>query len=247
MPEPPAFIDYANGGAPPSSLSRPSTRPAQFVRESKRPSPPRAILPEAPESPEEESTANAAGVGAGGGRRTNVSNDTYANRFNTQRQGSSQINGFSQANGSSINSAPSSSQSSSRRPTYDGEPIDPMAQTFIKVGSNAHRVDLSNDPQQFSRSGGSSPLQHGTKGADPLAEQMEHPKNVASGSGIVRKNERAGQPTRKGNMDSAAGPSSLPPSSSNASTSSSHGHARSSTNYSTISPETTTTTKEMLL
>ena len=116
-------------------------------------------------------------------------------------------------NGSSVNGYGSGSASgssapvqSSRRPMtvtqssqllytllhdLTAEPIDPMAETFIKVRSNAYKVDLLKDPQKqggsSSHTGGplSSSTQNGT--IDPLAKHMEDLKSAISSSGSVRR------------------------------------------------------------
>jgi len=220
IPDPPPFINYATGEAPPS---RPP-RQAQFSRSSQRPPPQR------PPPVEEEPTMNTAGVGAGGSKRRDHQPD---GRTAAQTPGSSRD---PQVNGSSVNAA----STSTSRPTaknirdQNAEPIDPTAETFIKVGSNTYKVDPSNDPQQgSSRSGAPSAVQSGPKGVDPLAEQMENLKNAASGSGGVRKSgtwkqsdQRPGQSSsRKGTAESTAGPSSLSLPQPNANASGSQGQA----------------------
>ena len=65
IPNPPTFVNYRTPDAIPSSSLRPTTRPAQFIRSSSRPSPVR----QNPVQQEEEPTVGAAGVGAGGGSR----------------------------------------------------------------------------------------------------------------------------------------------------------------------------------
>jgi len=79
------------------------------------------------------------------------------------------------------------------------EPIDPNAETFIKVGNHAYKVDLSNDPQQQHHSGLSSVRQinhnqlaasptRQNSGVDPLMKQLEELQNAVSSTGSVRRN-----------------------------------------------------------
>ncbi|GLB37905.1 putative fes/CIP4 homology domain containing protein [Lyophyllum shimeji] len=72
------------------------------------------------------------------------------------------------------------------------EPIDPTAETYIKIGNNAYRADPTNDPQRqsgmYNRANPSSPAKQGSNGAiDPLAKQLENLKNAVSSSGSVRR------------------------------------------------------------
>ena len=258
IPDPPTFVNYTTPDAIPSSSSRPTTRPAQFTRSSSRPSPVR----QNPVQQEEEPTAGAAGVGAGGGsRRGDPQADAPLSRQPTQNRGGSSahtqhaqqplavngssVNGYGSGSASGSASGSSAPAQSSRRPTtvtqssqppyrlpHDptAEPIDPTAETFIKVGSNAYKVDLSKDPQKqggsSSRAGGpSSSSQNGA--IDPLAKHMEDLKSAVSSSGSVRRKsgvwrqppppQTAGQSSsRKGTMESPVGSSALSPPSSNA-------------------------------
>ncbi|KAF5322381.1 hypothetical protein D9619_001607 [Psilocybe cf. subviscida] len=76
------------------------------------------------------------------------------------------------------------------------ETIDPTAETFIKVGNSAYKVDLSKDPQQLgsgpsNRANATSPLkQLSTNGTtvDPLVKQLEELQMAVSTSGSVRRN-----------------------------------------------------------
>ncbi|KAL0955639.1 hypothetical protein HGRIS_001872 [Hohenbuehelia grisea] len=93
-------------------------------------------------------------------------------------------------------------QQSSRIP-HDphAEPIAHNAETYIKVGQNAYKVDLSKDPQQRPGSSvgkaagtpASSTLSLSPTGAsgpmDPLAKQMEELKRAVSNSGSIRRKE----------------------------------------------------------
>ncbi|KAF9562963.1 hypothetical protein CPC08DRAFT_344923 [Agrocybe pediades] len=74
-----------------------------------------------------------------------------------------------------------------------GETIDPTAETYIKVGNNAYKVDPSKDPQQAlgssstTRQSISSPVKQ-NGGVDPLKKQLEELQNAVSNSGSVRRN-----------------------------------------------------------
>jgi len=99
------------------------------------------------------------------------------------------------------NATSSSQPQSSHRPTsstYDShtEPVDPTAETYIKVGNNAYRVDPSKDPQMnpgasgsgsgsASRAGPSATKQNGI---DPLQKQLEELQSGLSALGSNRRN-----------------------------------------------------------
>jgi len=80
------------------------------------------------------------------------------------------------------------------------EPIDPNAETYIKVGNHAYKVDLSNDPQSQQHPGPSSSIRQTTNNhlavsptkqngiVDPLMKQLEELQNAVSTSGSVRRN-----------------------------------------------------------
>ncbi|KAF9012617.1 hypothetical protein BDQ17DRAFT_1321593 [Cyathus striatus] len=202
IPDPPSFVNYNTPEAIPSSSSRPTTRPANFQRASQREPPLRQnSIP----LQDDEPTVNTAGVGAGGGRgrsNTDTEGSSPLTRQPTQA-GSSQVNGHSSmynspAAGPSSSSPPTSSNlqrqfttatqiQSSRVPPQDpnAEVIDPTAETYIKVGNNAYKVDLSKDPQQ------TGPLLHPialANGEDPLAQRLQELQNAVSTTGSIRKN-----------------------------------------------------------
>lgn len=170
----------------------------------------------------------------------------YTNGNNTGHSPSSSQNyqNFNQVNGASAAAASSSGASSQHRqskvisppassqtqvqssyhalpPARDphADPVDPTAETYIKVGSNAYKVDPSKDPQMnfaFGGLGGSgsvnrtdggiSPAKQ--NGVDPLQKQLEDLQNVMSISGNGRRNTiyrgQAGQAPNTG--PSNAGP-----------------------------------------
>jgi hypothetical protein len=250
IPDPPVFVNYTTPDALPSSSSRPTSRPAQFTRASQRP-----ISTRQPTlSPlDDEPLVNTAGIGAGGGHRRT---DSQPDPANLQRSGTQRSARGGQVNGTPINgqtqaqSSTSAQQGAQRqsaignqqqppppsfRPPQDphAEPIDPTADTYIKVGSNAYKVDLSRDPQQSgsgSGSGRSASVQNATLGGgggiDPLAKQMEDLKNAAGRRNSTWSKSNPQTPIGKGMADSVATSSSSalsPPagSSSNAASSSS--------------------------
>lgn len=120
------------------------------------------------------------------------------------------MNGTShQRSGSSSSSPPinASQQSLQRRLTASvqnaqlqrvlqdphAETIDPTAETYIKVGNNAYKVDLSKDPQNQAgpsvRNGVASPTKENSGTAvDPLMKQLEELQNTVSTSGSGRRN-----------------------------------------------------------
>lgn len=80
------------------------------------------------------------------------------------------------------------------------EPIDPTAETYIRVGASAYRVDPMKDPQQApppsarSASSVASPTKStvGTE-ADPLVKQLEELNYAVSTTGSTRKNTVIGK------------------------------------------------------
>ena len=202
IPDPPAFVNYNTPDVIPSSSSRPTTRPAQFTRSSQR-----EIVPRQSSAPPSEPEVNTAGIGAGGSRRDSQY-DLPLTRQSTQHRRSSAAPSQQapQVNGSTVypHSAPATSSTapstqslgrqstqSRKAPPHDPlvETIDPTAETFIKVGSNAYKVDLSKDPQMqsgpSSRPTAASPSKYTS--VDPLAKHMEDLKNAVSSSGSVRR------------------------------------------------------------
>ncbi|KAF9463554.1 hypothetical protein BDZ94DRAFT_1321699 [Collybia nuda] len=245
IPDPPAFVNYNTPDAIPSSSSRPTSRPAQFPRSSQREvplrQPPMSMAPDEPE-------INTAGVGAGGGARWDSQSDVALARQPTQgsqgrrasgappqqpvQQPQPQINGSMTPSGTSPGpsltrqptSATQASRQSYRVPPQDplAETIDPTAETYIKVGNNAYKVDPSKDPQtQNSLSNRNSAIPSPSKQqntpVDPLAKHMEDLKNAVNNSGSVRRKSflrqaspQDSQPKRKSTMEPATGgPSSL--------------------------------------
>lgn len=233
IPNPPQFVNYQTTDAIPSASARPTSRPANFIRESAR-----EIIPRQNSMPPEHvAVMNTAGVGAGGGQKRA---DSYASdisdslarqptRITVAPTVSSQqvvphTNGNAKTalrNGPSPTASSSTpSQPAARRQSLGSslqqqqqlqkvlqdpyaEPINPSAETFIKVGNNAYKVDLSKDPQpqvssSSTRYNSTAPFkvdnkpgstsasaglgQNGT--VDPLMKQLEELKNaVSSGSG----------------------------------------------------------------
>ena len=159
MPDPPQFVNYANPDAIPASSSRPTSRPAHFVRSSNRSNQPRQ---EFNPPPEEDPNPNNNVAGVGSGRRNSVSvSDPAINGAPSQRQ----VNGYG-AGGSGQSSGPSA-----------GDVTSP--QTMLKVGDQAYSVDPDHDPQAFKpghSSGGSKVGQDN----DPLAKQMAELRSASA-------------------------------------------------------------------
>ena len=160
MPDPPQFVNYANPDAVPASSSRPTSRPAHFVRSSNRTNQPRQeFIP----PPEEEPNPNNNVAGVGSGRRNSVSvPDPAINGSSSQRQ----INGYD-VGGSSQSSGPSAAPDST------------APQTMLKVGDQAYSVNPDRDPQSFKpghSSGGSKVGQEN----DPLARQMAELRSASA-------------------------------------------------------------------
>ncbi|KAJ6593158.1 hypothetical protein B0H19DRAFT_1245961 [Mycena capillaripes] len=226
IPDPPAFVNFSDPNAIPTSSSRPTFRSSNFPRSSQRPPPMRrnSIQPE-----EEEPAVNTAGVGANGGVRRGdepaaASTAASVSRQNTQNRRANtapiqeqplqqqHMNSVSpSANGST---APDVSRQVTRKsvsPSYRvpprdplAEPIDPNADTFIKVGPNAYKVDLTKDPTQPGPSSSRVTLSSSPNGAvDPLAKQMEELQSLGT---IRRKNSRGTQ-SRRGTMEIGTGTS----------------------------------------
>ena len=223
IPNPPQFINFNTPDAIPSSASRPSTRPASFIRSSTRELPPREPV----EPAQEEPAVNTAGIGAGGSRHSMASDlTTPPGQDSRPRNGASAVNGQSYMNGASSSprpnpspepssnrnsvhrkptmsaQAPATGSASSQRVPHDpmAEPIDPNAETYIKVGANAYKVDLSRDPQQQTslpaaqRSAPASPVKSLTTAKqqdgpiDPLQKQLLELQNAVSSTGSMRRN-----------------------------------------------------------
>ena len=212
IPDPPAFVNYQTPDAIPSASARPTSRPAQFTRSTTREIPIRQNS-----SPvDDEPVTNTAGVGAGGGvRRTDTHNQREGADLSRQPTRSSQQHPPPQqvpyTNGTSLhrsvssvsppptnNSQPvlqrrltASAQSAQlQRVLQDphAETIDPTAETYIKVGNNAYKVDLSKDPQKLPGSSVRNSMASPTKQnngptVDPLMRHLEELQNTVSTTG----------------------------------------------------------------
>ncbi|KAJ7133685.1 hypothetical protein C8R43DRAFT_1022755 [Mycena crocata] len=241
IPDPPAFVNFSDPNAIPSSSSRPTFRPSNFPRSSQRPPPVRrnSVQPE-----DDEPTTNNAGVGVPRGDPGGASvsrQNTQSRRASTAmvqeqpqpQQQQQQINGF--APPTNIAAASDVSRRKSVSPSYRvpprdplAEPIDPTADTFIKVGPNAYKVDLTRDPTQQQGSSASrvTPLSQlsQTDAFDPLAKQME---DLQSASGTVRRRSTRGDP--RATSQSRRGTMEPPPQNANS-------HARPSSSMSLAAP-----------
>ncbi|KAH8827805.1 SH3 domain-containing protein [Flagelloscypha sp. PMI_526] len=222
IPDPPAFVNYTAPEAIPSSSVRPTYRPSQFIRISQRnrrdTSQPQPHPDDDPQTNEFEEPANMVGVGAVGKRASQP--DMQAPPTTTSRRSSTR----------SIAPEPSSS----RRPTSaashkstspavdaNGQPLDPSAENYIKIGGNAYKVDLSRDPQSSHLPpSATSPSPIGSAGSvDPLARQMEELRRSATSA--------TSNPRRTSTMGRSSSPNkqsaqlTLPPPSAGSSSSSS--------------------------
>ncbi|PPQ70830.1 hypothetical protein CVT26_014035 [Gymnopilus dilepis] len=219
IPDPPAFVNYQTPDAIPSSSARPTSRKATFARSSNRELPLRQNSMQADEEP----VVNTAGIGAGGGKRTDPYESEREAALARQPTRSAAaptshgpqtpyMNGHSNVPPQAAQAPPaaSSSQAVRRQSTAMGqssqqqqlqrvlqdpyaEAIDPNAETYIKVGNNAYKVDLNNDPQQQSgssamRQSAPSPMKPQNGGVDPLVRQLEELQSAVSSSGSVRRN-----------------------------------------------------------
>lgn len=230
IPNPPTFVNYQATDAIPSASARPTSRPANFIRSSSREHPPRQISIPPEEEPVVNTAGVGAG---GGQKRADTYPDASdalsrqptrsTSALNAQAQQAPYTNGNGRSSHPVLNTStppaaasqpinrrqslasPQQQQQQLQRVLQDpyAEPIDPAAETYIKVGNNAYKVDLSRDPQQQTPSSSSnrynaaSPTKlNGQTGAaggqqgpvDPLMRQLEELKNAVSTSGSVRRN-----------------------------------------------------------
>lgn len=161
IPDPPHFVNYANPDAIPASSSRPTSRPANFVRSSNRTNQPRGdFIP----PPEEEPNFNSNVAGLGSGRRNSVSVPDPA------------INGSSNPKQTNGYSPGSSGQFSG--PSTAGDVSTP--QTTLKSVDQPRNVNQDHDLQPFKPGhspGGSKVGQEN----DPLAKQMVELRSASGG------------------------------------------------------------------
>ncbi|KAJ7647451.1 SH3 domain-containing protein [Roridomyces roridus] len=210
IPDPLTFVNFKDPNAIPSSESRPTFHPANFPRSSQRPPP---LRKPSAQTENEEPATNAAGVGAGGTRRTDEPTPSVAVQQPPAQNHRAEQQPYVNGNGapSDLSRRPTSATTKSVSPSYRvpppdplAEPIDPTADTFIKVGSNAYKVDLTKDPTQqtLASSRVSASAQKG--GFDPLAKQMEDLQSAAS---AVRRRSTRNPNTRPSSSMSLAAPS----------------------------------------
>lgn len=188
MPDPPQFVNYANPDAIPASSSRPTSRPAHFVRASNRANQPRQeFIP----PPEEEPNPNSNVAGVGSGRRNSVSvPDPAINGSTSQKQ----INGYD---------AGGLGQSSTPSVMGGGAP----PQAMLKTSDNPHSANQGHDPQPFKpghSSGGSKVGQEN----DPLAKQMAELRSASAAgrrnSFVQREQQPDPGPMRSRDFNSSA-------------------------------------------
>ncbi|KAJ7826896.1 hypothetical protein B0H14DRAFT_2517269 [Mycena olivaceomarginata] len=191
IPDPPMFVNFSDPNAIPSSSSRPTFHAAEFARSSQRAAPLRrnSAQPEEDLEPTGEGV-NMTGVGA------------QAQQHQPQpRQQQQQPNGFATPSPTTTTNGdvarqPTTATRTSRSPSYRvpprdplAEPIDPNADTFIKVGPNAYRVDLARDPTATQQQGRPSVAERDRRGE--------------SGGGTIRRNSRS-RSVRRGAGDGSA-------------------------------------------
>ncbi|KAH9834164.1 uncharacterized protein C8Q71DRAFT_164095 [Rhodofomes roseus] len=165
IPDPPVFVDYSNPNTIPSSGQQITTRPAGFVRVSQRS---RQAPPSPPPPQDEEPPVNMTGVGRAGGRPTEVS-DAAAQRADSRN--GAYVNGHTVSPGPGASSrGQPPAQGGTRPPDPHADPIDPTAETMLKIGEHAYPVDPARDPQA-QRVAPPRSLNVG-QDDDPLAQQM---------------------------------------------------------------------------
>ncbi|KAG0703324.1 hypothetical protein DFH29DRAFT_1043075 [Suillus ampliporus] len=217
IPEPPAFVNYTNSDAVPSSSTRIATRPATFARISQRSSAGRSVPPPEPEDAYDDT--NHAGVGAiGGGSRSSPTESTLA-RSQTQKSQSrrSQVNGVNGHVSPPRDVQPQvyqeqrrNSTASALRPTQEprGDPVDPtVSTTQLVIGGKAWDVDPNKDPQQQRGQFRTSPVGEQN---DPLVRQMAELSTAAQNLArrpTVRRDTLSGQDPRKVTTESLITPS----------------------------------------
>ena len=213
IPDPPAFVNYLMPDAIPSASARATTRPAQFTRSTTREIPIRQNSTPVDDEP----VTNTAGVGAGGGLRRSNTHNPRENADLSRRptrnslpppQQAPYTNGTSpQRSPSSVSPSPPTKPVLQRRLTASAqsaqlkrvlqdphaETIDPTAETYIKVGNNAYKVDLSKDPQRQPESSVRNSMPSPTKQnngttVDPLMKHLEELQNAVSATGSGRRN-----------------------------------------------------------
>lgn len=228
IPDPPAFVNYNSPDAVPAGSARVTTRPANFSRASAR-----ELLPRAAsiEPPEPSTQINSAGIGAGGNRRSEIPLEIDAANLMRQETRRNSVAAPQAPPPSTMNGTPSYQQypppsspfapanpqrsvipnlGSSSRPDLNNSSSD--ADTYIKVGERAYKVDPSKDPQQQAPSTirASSPVKQ--NGAiDPLEKQLQALQSVVSTTGSARRNTLQ-KPANESQLVSSRSPSIAAPS-----------------------------------
>ena len=216
IPDPPSFVNYNNAEAVPSGSARITSRPAQFPRSSQRQLP----LKQPPPPVEDEPFVNTAGVGAGSRRGTADTFGDVQPLSRSQTQSRASTRGQAQTNGigSAAPNGAGSTQQLNRHPTakshgdFHSDPIDPTAETMLKVGNQAYKVDPSKDPQQQPTNGRptATPAQNGNVGDpnDPLAQRMAELNKAVSSEGSNGRRNSTYRPTHSPS-DSRSGKGSI--------------------------------------
>ena len=188
IPNPPAFVNYANPESATAASQRPASRPANFQRVTDRP---REFFPPQPHADEEaEPPTNTAGIGAGGGRQ-----EPPPSQSRPASRASSRIPPPSQG------PSPTSNVVNGRGGGKINQSADPSAppiaadeNVMLKVGDRAWPVDPSNNPQDGRA--GSTPLNGAAtrvgEDDDPLIGAMMQLRSGASSVGSIRRPQQGG-------------------------------------------------------
>ena len=167
IPDPPVFVDYSNPNTIPSSGQQITTRPATFVRATQRT---RQAPPSPPPPQEEEPPINMTGVGRAGGKHNDLP-DGAPHRQDSRDSTASREPLY--VNGHSVSPGPTQPSRGQQARPHDpsADPIDPTAETRLKIGDRDYAVDPSRDPQRGNTVAAPRPLNVGHDD-DPLARQM---------------------------------------------------------------------------
>lgn len=167
IPDPPVFVDYSNPNTIPSSGQQTTTHAAGFMRATQRVRQP----PPSPSPPqEEEPPVNMTGIGRAGGKHNDALDGAphrQDSRDSTDSREPLNINGHSVSPGPT--QPPRGQYNRPQDPPAD--PIDPTAETRLKIGDRDYAVDISRDPQRGGPVAAPRPVNVGQHD-DPLARQM---------------------------------------------------------------------------
>lgn len=231
IPDPPNFINYNSAEAVPAGSSRPTSRPAQFARNTQRHLPFKAPPPVQDDEP----AVNMVGVGTLGRNGTDgAPTDGVPPPARSQSQSrASMANGLGgnpPANGqgaqvsraaTTVSRQTTAPYTSSPQNDASSDPTAPNEQYMLKVGNGAYKVDPSNDPQA-QQVPTVARADNFADGEDPLAAKMNELRSQGSQSQRRNSTYRPEAPSQNSNGDSGrkptrGGPALSPPSTSSAS------------------------------